>query len=180
MLTSVDDLRLHLLDFAEPHSTDVGEYIALIETLYTLYIRENVTGPSIYTLYVEEEKRPLIKGEPLPEKDTDAISNKNTALNDMMIAHFERDSEQIFLKTQFLIVFFAIETFVLNEECIKRFQGAATEEQLKSFELWKARYYFLYDKQMTSNVAHLQDQSLVFYDSYLEWKSSHTDMTILS
>ncbi len=93
-----------------------------------MYIRENVTGPSIYTLYVEEEKRPLVKGEPLPEKETDPISNKNAALNEMMIGHFERDSEQIFLKTQFLIVFFAIETLVLNEDGIKRFQDTATED----------------------------------------------------
>lgn len=93
----------------------------------------------------------------MPDKDTDAISNKNVELNEMMIKHFERDSEQIFLKTQFLIVFFAIETLVMNEDGIKRFQDTATEEEIKSFELWKARYYFLYDKQMTSNVAHLQD-----------------------
>ena len=67
--------------------------MALIEALYTLYIRENVTGPSIYTLYVEEEKRPLIKGEALPDKNTDPISNKNETLNQMMVEHFERDSE---------------------------------------------------------------------------------------
>lgn len=67
----------------------------------------------------------------------------------------------------------------MNEVGIKRFEGTATQEQIKAFELWKARYFFLYDKQMTSNVAHLQDQSLVFYDSYLDWKTSHTDMTNL-
>ena len=33
-------------------------------------------------------------------------------------------------------------------------------------DLWKARFYYLYDKQMTSNVAHLQDKSLDFYDKY--------------
>jgi len=42
---------------------------------------------------VEEEKRPLIKGEPLPEKETDPISNKNEALNEIMMRYFERDSE---------------------------------------------------------------------------------------
>jgi hypothetical protein len=58
--------------------------------------------------------------------------------------------------------------------CISLFKAAkpnATKEEIQSFDLWKARYFFLYDKQMTSNVAHLQDQSIVFYDSYLEYKS---------
>jgi hypothetical protein len=54
--------------------------LALIEALYVMYIRENVTGPSLYTRYVEEELRPLQKDEPLPEKETDPISNKNISL----------------------------------------------------------------------------------------------------
>ena len=167
----LDDLKLKILELAEPHSAKADEYLALIDTLYTIYVRENVTGPSVYTLYVEEEKRPLIKGEPLPEKETDPISNKNEKLNELMITYFERDSEQIYLKTQFLVLFFAIETLLMNDEGIKRFGDNATKEEIQSFDLWKARYFFLYDKQMTSNVAHLQDQSIVFYDSYLEYKS---------
>lgn len=45
------------------YSANEKDPLELIESLYYIYIRENVTGPSIYTLYVEEEKRPLIKGE---------------------------------------------------------------------------------------------------------------------
>ena len=58
-----------------------------------MYIRENVTGPSLYTRYVEEELRPLQKDEPLPEKETDPISNKNASLQEKMVSYFERDSE---------------------------------------------------------------------------------------
>jgi len=123
----LEELKLKIIEFAEPHSARADEYLALIETLYTIYVRENVTGPSVYTLYVEEEKRPLIKGEPLPEKETDPISSKNEKLHDLMIAYFEKDSEQIYLKSQFLVLFFAIETLLLNEEGIKRFSESATE-----------------------------------------------------
>lgn len=58
-----------------------------------------MTGPSIYSLYVEEEKRPLIKGEALVERELDPLSNKNQALQDKLLAHFERDSETMYAKT---------------------------------------------------------------------------------
>jgi hypothetical protein len=61
---------------SEPH-----EYLALIEALHLIFIRENITGPSVYSLYVEEEKRPLIKGEPLRKRpELDSLSTKNTGL----------------------------------------------------------------------------------------------------
>ena len=74
----IEEIRAKVKEYAEPHAKGgATEYLALIEALYVIYIRENVTGPSIYTRYVEEEKRPLQKDEPLPEKETDPISNKN-------------------------------------------------------------------------------------------------------
>jgi hypothetical protein len=36
-----------------------------------------MTGPSVYTLYVEETKAPIIKGGPLPDTPLDPMSNKN-------------------------------------------------------------------------------------------------------
>lgn len=56
---SIEEIKHKILEFAEPHCKEAGECLALIESLYIIYIRENVTGPSIYTRYVEEEKRPL-------------------------------------------------------------------------------------------------------------------------
>lgn len=55
--------------------------MTLIEALHLIFIRENITGPSVYSLYVEEEKRPLIKGEALRVRpELDSISTKNVAL----------------------------------------------------------------------------------------------------
>ena len=61
-------------------------------------------------------------------------------------------------RTQFLVIFFALEVLLLN----------ANFEDLNVLDLWKARFYYLYDKQMTSNVAHLQDKSLDFYEKYIK------------
>lgn len=133
------------------------EYVTLVEALYDFFIRENVVGPSVYSLYVEEEKRPLIKGEPLREREIDPISTKNTHLQELLLSHFEREGEQMYGRTQFLVIFFALEVLLLN----------ANFEDLNVLDLWKARFYYLYDKQMTSNVAHLQDKSLDFYEKYI-------------
>jgi hypothetical protein len=38
----------------------------------------------------------------------------------------------------------------------------------------------MHDKQMTSNVAHLKDSSIDFYEKYLEWKTTMTDMSDLA
>ena len=85
-----------------------------------------MTGPSVYTRYVEEEKRPLQKDEPLPDKETDPISNKIISLQEKLLSYFERDSEQMFHRTQFLIIFLAIETLLLNEDAINSFKDSAT------------------------------------------------------
>lgn len=115
-----------------------------METLYEIFIRENVVGPSVYQLYVEEEKRPLIKGEPLREREIDPLSTKNTSLQDKLLGHFEREGEQMYTRTQFLVIFYAIEVLL----------GEAPDGD-PELDLWRARYFYLYDKQMTSNVAHL-------------------------
>jgi len=86
----------------------------------------------------------LIKGEPLREREIDPLSTKNTALLEKLLNHFDREGEQMYTRTQFLVIFYAIEVLLA--------EGPEAEPEL---DLWKARYYYLYDKQMTSNVAHL-------------------------
>jgi hypothetical protein len=39
-----------------------------------------------------------------------------------------------------------LETLLLDEVVIATFKDSATEAQLHSFDLWKARYYYLHDK----------------------------------
>ena len=71
-------------------------------------MRENCVGPSVYTQYVEETRAPLIKGGPLPENDLDSLSNKNLQLQASLLKYFERDGEQIYQKSQFLILLFVL------------------------------------------------------------------------
>jgi hypothetical protein len=71
-------------------------------------VRENCTGPSVYTEYVEETKKWVVKGGPLPQNILDPISNKNESLQEKLLAHFERDGESIYHKTQFLVLFYAL------------------------------------------------------------------------
>ena len=92
--STLEEIHDKIIEYSESEDP-----LELIESLYYIYIRENVTGPSIYTLYAEEEKRPLIKGEALVERELDPLSNKNEALQELLIKHFERDSEQIYVNT---------------------------------------------------------------------------------
>ena len=71
-------------------------------------MRENCVGPSVYTQYVEETRAPLIKGGPLPENELDSLSNKNLQLQASLLKYFERDGEQIYQKSQFLILLFVL------------------------------------------------------------------------
>lgn len=82
-----------------------------------------MVGPSVYTLYVEEELRPLIKGEPLRNREIDPLSTKNVQLQEKLLAHFERDGEQMYAKTQFLILFLVLEVLLLKNEDAVKAQG---------------------------------------------------------
>lgn len=108
----------------------------IIELLFSAFLRENVTGPSIYTEYVEETKAPLIKSGPLPVRETDPISNKNEVLQDKLLRHLERDSEQVYMKMQFLVFFYALDFLLKN-----------VPETIASpdLDLWRARFHYLHD-----------------------------------
>lgn len=54
----------------------LGKNFYLFESVY----RENSVGPSVYTEYVDEVKRPLVKSGPLPDSELDPLSNKNNHL----------------------------------------------------------------------------------------------------
>eukprot|EP00347_Sterkiella_histriomuscorum_P015302 403357539 len=165
--SSLEQIKAKILEFSDrERNAGVKEYSELIEILYSIYIREAVTGPSVYTLYVAETKAPLIKGGPLPDTEMDQLSNKNQQLQEKLLAHFEKDSEQVYLKTQFLVIFYAIEVLLDQENVPEKFR----EESLQMFQelvLWRARFYYLHDQQLTSSVVHLKDKSLKYYESYI-------------
>lgn len=59
----------------------------------------------------------------------------------------------MYTRTQFLVMFYSLEVLLLNnEDVVKEF---ATSADVAELDLWKARFFYMYDKQLTSNVAHL-------------------------
>lgn len=113
----------------------------MILFLWTAYVRENMLGPSIYTLYVEDTRAPLIATE-LPENILDPISNKNTLLQRALLHHFDKDGEQLYHKSQFLILFFALDVLLAQEDFASKLnkeQFPTAEEQQNFTRLWQAR-----------------------------------------
>lgn len=109
--------------------------------LLSFYMRENCTGPSVYTQYVEETRAPLVKGGPLPQNDLDCISNKNLKLQAALLKNFERDGEQIYHKSQFLVLLYILSQLFADEEYAGSF-GMST----KMFSvLMRARLSYLLD-----------------------------------
>ena len=72
---------------------DRESFISTCLFLLTFYMRENCTGPSVYTQYVQDTLAPLEKGGPLPKNNLDPISTKNTKLQGALLSHFEKDGE---------------------------------------------------------------------------------------
>lgn len=48
--------------------------------LFVFFLKENQIGPSVYSLYAEEEKAPVDRYGDLPDSFLDPISNKNDGL----------------------------------------------------------------------------------------------------
>ena len=84
--------------------------------MLTFYMRENCTGPSVYTQYVEDTRMPLIKSGPLPVNELDCMSNKNLVLQAALLKHFEKDGEHIYHKSQFLILLFVLSHMLAEED----------------------------------------------------------------
>jgi len=95
-LTELKDLAK---TFISETVTDEKSFVTISLFLLTFYMRENCTGPSVYTQYVEDTRAPLIKSGPLPQNDLDCMSNKNLKLQASLLKHFERDGEQIYHKS---------------------------------------------------------------------------------
>lgn len=76
----LDSLKTLAQSLKAEYVADEKSFVTLSLFLLTFYMRENCTGPSVYTQYVEDTRAPLIKGGPLPENELDCISNKNLLL----------------------------------------------------------------------------------------------------
>lgn len=84
------------------------DFIGFYSCLWAIYARENITGPSVFSEYVEEVKRPLSSDDPLKETPIDFMALKNEALHSSLLKHFSIDGEQIYSKTNFLSVFYIL------------------------------------------------------------------------
>jgi len=122
--------------------------------LWALFLKENMAGQSVYTMYVEETKAPIDQTE-LPKLEFDPICYTNETLQNQLIDYFAKDSEIIYERTQFLILFLGIQ--MLTQKI---------QENIEAYDngnLWMARYSYHYNELLTSSVAHLQDNSLDCY-----------------
>lgn len=119
----------------------------------------------MYTEYVEETLAPLIKGGPLPLNELDFMSNKNLRLQAALLKFFERDGEQIYHKSQFLVLLFILQQLIADEEYAGTF---GTDMKMFSL-LLRARLSFLLDQHLSASVVHLKDESLKLYKRYLAY-----------
>ena len=140
----------------------------LVICIYFIFLKENQAGQSVYTEYVEETLAPIDQSGPLPDFAFDAVSNKNDELQAQLLEHFNKDGEQVYECTQWLILLYAIE--VVNEEWTKSEKLIENREctQLNYSLLWTARYSMLYSDLLSSNIVHLQDQSLTCYSEFIK------------
>lgn len=128
-----------------------------------MFMRENCFGPSIFTLYVEETKAPLPIGGPLPDTVLNSLTTKNESLQELLLKHFEKDSEQLYIRTQFLVILYTIEYLIT--EHIDQNEALTSDPSIK---LWKARFFYTYDRLLTSSVVHLKDNSLILFEEVVQ------------
>ena len=116
MQEKLEELKTFAKTMIAEFATDKKTFVSLAHFLMTFYMRENCTGPSVYTQYVEDTRMPLIKTGPLPLNELDCMSNKNLVLQAALLKYFEKDGEQIYHKSQFLILLFLLNHLLADEE----------------------------------------------------------------
>ena len=108
--------------------------------LFSTYLRENCLGPSVYTEYVEDTLAPLVKGY-LPPYALDPISHKNKLLQAALLKHYDRDGEQLYHKSQFLVLLYCLEMLVTDVDIL----GQQSLEAQDFAMVWRARLKFQLD-----------------------------------
>lgn len=112
--------------------------------LFVFFLKENQLGPSVYSLYAEEELQPVDRYGDLPEFFLDPISNKNQALQKKLLAHFSINGEIFYERSQFLIVFYLISvTLDLYEKVCGQ-----EADHLYNLNLYRARHANLHEQNL--------------------------------
>ena len=92
------------------------------------------------------------------------MSFKNLELQKCLLKHFEKDGEQVYHKSQFLIFLFGVEHLLNTRQYL-----VPDEPELDNFnKLWKARLSFWLDQHLANSVVNLSDSSLGNYKEYIE------------
>jgi len=71
----------------------------LLYILFAVFLKENQTGASVYTQYVEDELCPVDHNGPLIDFEFDPISYKNKKLQNILVQHFSIESETFYKRT---------------------------------------------------------------------------------
>lgn len=133
-----------------------GELFNLLVLAWTVFMKENMTGQSVYTQYVEETKCPIDQSA-LPDLPFDPISCKNQKLQDALVVYYSIDSESFYQRTQFLVLFYLI-------ELVLRILESNEHPEVK---LWRARYSAIHNEILSSNSETLQSKILDNYRDYI-------------
>jgi len=97
----------------------------------------------VYTEYAAEELRPIDADAPLPEFQFDPISNKNTALQALLLKELNIEGEIFYERSQFILVLILVKaTIEVFEEVIK---GTESKDYEYVLNLWRARHAVVYD-----------------------------------
>lgn len=129
--------------------TEYGKNLeSLVISLWSVFLKENQLGQSVYTQYVEETKCPidqyLSDPKDLPEFALDLISNKNSDLQTLILDHFELEGESVYERVQFPIVFLAL------KKVMKVWEDKGDDD--KHCLLWSARLAFIHNDLLSSSV----------------------------
>ena len=150
---TIEDVHTVMRSEAAKH-----DFISLSLLLWTVYQRENAIGPSIFTEYVEDTRKPLVKGY-LPETDLDCLSTKNEYLQNIILKNYEKDGEPFYQKSQLLPMLTFLDQALMREDL--------TEDEKAFKSLMQARLFYLKDLSLNSSVVHLKDSSLNLFQDYI-------------
>lgn len=76
----MDIIHDKVVELSRPLLSNYSVYVNAVIGFYSIYLKENCLGPSVYTQYVEETKAPIVRTGPLPDNELDPLSYKNQEL----------------------------------------------------------------------------------------------------
>ena len=130
--------------------SEFSDQYAVLLQMWVFFLRENQTGPSAYTKYVDEEKAPVDHyTAELPEFELDNMSTKNKEMQDSLVEEFSLKGETFYNRVQFLIVLKMIGVWLGK-------MSKDGDEQAFIVHLWTARHAWTHQQILSNNIDDLQ------------------------